>query len=208
MVRRPVLFSLAGVALLGVVAALVVLGQDRPEFTTRSSRAWVSASIGVSWTRRGAVGAEGLLREADMAMYRAKEHGRGAVALFDDLDRDPPWLDRAKVEHGAKVFRRYGVDVFKFAGAITLEGYSEASVAKPLALTGAYAGTSTRHRFLETAAFWIAVSEPAGLERGAAGRASAVRVRVMHVFVRRRLLSHPCSCRRWAIARPSPTSRR
>ena len=68
---------------------------------------------------------------------------------------------------GARAFRRYGTAVFRFAGAITLEGYAENSVAKPLALTGAYAGSSTRRRFLETVAFWIAVSEPGGLLRGA-----------------------------------------
>ncbi len=113
------------------------------------------------------------------------------AALFADLDDDPPWLDRARLAHGATVFRRYGADVFRFAGAITLAAYAENSVAKPLALTGAYAGGSTRKRFLETCAFWIAVSEPGGLDRGAAGRASALRVRMMHVFVRRRLLAHP-----------------
>ena len=112
-------------------------------------------------------------------------------ALFADLDHDPDWVDHALVERGAKAFRRYGVAMFRFAGAITLEGYAESSVAKPLALTGMYAGASTRRRFLETVAFWIAVSEPGGLARGAAGRASALRVRVMHVFVRRKLLAHP-----------------
>ena len=112
-------------------------------------------------------------------------------ALFADLDEDPPWVDRAIVERGARAFRRYGTAVFRFAGAITLEGYAENSVAKPLALTGAYAGSSTRRRFLETVAFWIAVSEPGGLLRGAPGRASALRVRVMHVFVRKKLLAHP-----------------
>ena len=111
-------------------------------------------------------------------------------ALLADVDTDPPWLDWAEVERGARVFRRFGVDVFRFAGAITLEGYAEASVAKPLALTGAYAGATTRRRFLETVAFWIAVSEPSGLRPGAAGHASALRVRVMHVFVRSRLASH------------------
>lgn len=112
-------------------------------------------------------------------------------ALFADLDHDPAWVDHALVERGAKAFRRYGVAMFRFAGAITLEGYAESSVAKPLALTGMYAGASTRRRFLETVAFWIAVSEPGGVARGAAGRASALRVRVMHVFVRRKLLAHP-----------------
>ncbi len=111
--------------------------------------------------------------------------------LFADIERDPDWLDWARVEHGARVFRRYGTDMFRFAGAITLEGYAENSVAKPLALTGAYAGSSTRRRFLETASFWIDVSEPDGLRSGGAGRAVALRVRMMHVFVRRRLIAHP-----------------
>jgi len=113
------------------------------------------------------------------------------LALFEDIERDPEWLDPERIELGARVFRRYGTAVFRFAGAITLEGYSESSVAKPLVLTGAYAGGSTKKRFLETAAFWIAVSEPGGLAPSAPGRASALRVRVMHVFVRKRLLAHP-----------------
>jgi hypothetical protein len=111
--------------------------------------------------------------------------------LFADVERDPDWLHWPTVERGARAFRRYGTSVFRFAGAITLEGYNENSVAKPLALTGAYTGASTKRRFLETAAFWIAVSEPGGLRPGAPGRASALRVRVMHVFVRRKLLAHP-----------------
>jgi hypothetical protein len=113
------------------------------------------------------------------------------VRLFADIEQDPAWVDPELVAHGAKVFRRYGTAVFEFAGAVTLEAYSESSVAKPLILTGAYAGSSTRHRFLETAAFWIATSEPGGLDPGAPGRASALRVRIMHVFVRKRLMAHP-----------------
>jgi hypothetical protein len=113
------------------------------------------------------------------------------LRLFEDIESPPAWVDPALVELGARVFRRWGTAVFRFAGSITLEAYSESSVAKPLALTGAYAGESTRNRFLETAAFWIAVSEPGGLLAGAPGRASALQVRIMHVFVRNRLLDHP-----------------
>lgn len=112
-------------------------------------------------------------------------------ALFADLETAPAWLDWAIVERGAQAFRRYGTSVFRFAGAITLEGYAESSVAKPLALTGAYAGDTARKRFLETVAFWIAVSEPGGLRAGAPGLASALRVRMMHVFVRRKVAAHP-----------------
>ncbi len=110
--------------------------------------------------------------------------------LFEDLDRSPEWMNPEKVALGAKVFRRYGSSVFHFAGAITLAAYSENSVAKPLALTGAYAGASTKNRFLETASFWIEVSEPNGLDRYAPGFQAALRVRIMHVFVRRKLLAH------------------
>ena len=113
------------------------------------------------------------------------------VALLADVEQDPAWVDWELVEQGARVFRRWSTDVFRFAGAITLAAYSESSVAKPLALTGAYAGAKAKHRFLETAAFWIAVSDPGGLRPGAGGRLASLRVRVMHVFVRQRLLAHP-----------------
>jgi hypothetical protein len=130
-----------------------------------------------------------LLDEA-LASGVGGDHPASLRALFADLERDPAWLDRELVERGARAFRRYGTAMFRFAGSITLEGYSESSVAKPLALTGGYVGGSTRHRFLETCAFWIAVSEPGGLRPGAAGLASALRVRAMHVFVRRKIAAH------------------
>jgi hypothetical protein len=139
---------------------------------------------------------------------RALDHGVSSidappaslVAMLEDIERDPEWLDWDRVEHGARVFRRFGPAVFRFAGALTMNAYSESSVAKPLALTGGYAGDKARHRFMETVAFWIAVSEPGGLRPFAQGRASALRVRVMHVFVRKRLSKHPeWNLRAWGV---------
>ena len=137
----------------------------------------------------------------DEALRVGAENVPGAppslLALFADLDRDPDWVDRALVEEGARVFRRYGPELFRLAGTVTLEAYSESSVAKPLALSGAYGGASAKHRFLDTIAFWIAVAEPGGMSRGAKGREAALRVRIMHVFVRARLRTH----REWDVAR-------
>jgi hypothetical protein len=134
----------------------------------------------------------------------ALSHGVDAVAaapaslrrLFEELEKPPAWLDPAQVALGARTFRRFGTHMFSFAGAITLEGYRESSVAKPLAFTGAYTGESANRRFLETASFWVDVSTPDALAPGGRGRATALRVRLMHVFVRRRLLAHP----RWDLA--------
>jgi hypothetical protein len=71
---------------------------------------------------------------------RAIEHGIDAVPdapdsmrrLFDEFEMPPPWLDAELVERGARVFRRWGTAVFKFATASTLEMYAESSIAPPL----------------------------------------------------------------------------
>lgn len=138
-------------------------------------------------------------QKAGRAMVdQALEHGVASVAdapaslkrLFAELETPPAWLDWKLVDRGAKVFRRYGPHLFSFAGAITLEGYLENSVAKPLAFTGAYNGESANRRFLETTAFWVDVSSDDGLRQGGAGLKTALRVRLMHVFVRKGLLNH------------------
>jgi hypothetical protein len=140
--------------------------------------------------------------EGRRLLDRALEHGIASIPdapgsmikLFDEFERDPEWLDRERVELGARVFRRYGTSVFSFATTSTLEMYSENSITKPLSLSGGYAGDTAHKRQLETVRFWIDVSEPGGLDKGppvARGRATAMRVRIMHVFIRRRLLKHP-----------------
>ena len=83
---------------------------------------------------------------------QAIERGVGTVAdapvslarLFEDLEQEPDWVDPELVERGAKAFRRYGPAVFSVAGATTLLGYTESSIAKPLALTCAYIRASRR----------------------------------------------------------------
>jgi len=135
---------------------------------------------------------------------QAIERGVGTVSdapvalarLFEDLEQEPDWVDLELVERGAKAFRRYGPAVFSLAGATTLLGYTESSIAKPLALTGAYIGESARRRHMETARFWIDISEPGALRPGGRGRATAIRVRVMHAAVRRRVIDH----REWDVA--------
>jgi hypothetical protein len=112
------------------------------------------------------------------------------IELFADLDDDPVWVDRELVEQGAKAFRRYGPAVFSLAGAATLVGYTENSIAKPLSLTGAYTGDTAIRRHMQTARFWIDISDPGGLGRGGRGRATAMRVRAMHAVVRRKVLVH------------------
>jgi hypothetical protein len=123
--------------------------------------------------------------------------------LFDEFERTPKWLDRDRVEQGAAMFRRYGPAVFSFAGVKTLLSYTESSIVKPLAFTGAYAGESALNRFMVTARFRIDTSEPGELAPGGAGRETAARVRIMPKVLRRRLLARP----EWDLeARGTPIS--
>ncbi|KAA0080077.1 DUF2236 domain-containing protein [Mycolicibacterium sp. P9-64] len=113
------------------------------------------------------------------------------VKLFEELEVDPPWVDHDLVERGAFLFRRFGPSVFSFNGVSTLLAYTEDPIVKPLSMTGKYAGDAALNRFMETARFWIDVSDPGGTKPGAPGRATAMRVRIMHVFLRQRITHHP-----------------
>lgn len=48
----------------------------------------VGASVGVALSQRGAADADALLQEADAALYRAKQTGRGRVVVFDAQMRE------------------------------------------------------------------------------------------------------------------------
>ncbi|WP_345496240.1 oxygenase MpaB family protein [Nocardia callitridis] len=122
-------------------------------------------------------------------------------ALFAEFESVPDWVRPELVEQGAAIWRRWGTMLFSFAGAETLEMYTEAAVATPLSLAGGYAGASALRRFLETTRFWIDVSQPGALlTPGSAGRATALKVRVMHVSVRARVSEHPeWDTERWGL---------
>lgn len=123
------------------------------------------------------------------------------AALFAEFEAVPDWVDRDLVEQGAAIWRRWGRTLFNVAGAETLEMYTESAVALPLSLTGGYAGDNALRRFLETTRFWMDVSEPGALfTLGSPGRQTAMRVRVMHVSVRRRVSDHPeWDADRWGL---------
>lgn len=59
---------------------------------------YLSASIGIALAAPGAERPEGLLRDADAAMYRAKERGKGRWELFDEVMRATA-LERLETEN-------------------------------------------------------------------------------------------------------------
>jgi len=141
----------------------------------------------------------GYVRDTRKLVDQALEHGIGSVpnapaelaALFEHLDAEPDWLDWDRVERGALLARRYGLDAFYYYGLISLEGYRTEMIYKPLVLTGSYTGGTAFGRYLETCRFWLDTSEPGALRQGGAGRRTAVTIRVMHSMIRRKVGRHP-----------------
>jgi diguanylate cyclase (GGDEF)-like protein len=78
----------------GLVEALGVCERIRDAlaspFALRGGEVFTSVSIGVALSERGhgSIGAEALIREADTAMYQAKDAGRNQIAVYDRSMRD------------------------------------------------------------------------------------------------------------------------
>jgi diguanylate cyclase (GGDEF)-like protein/PAS domain S-box-containing protein len=64
-----------------------ILAQLEEPFVVRDTEAYVSASIGIALATDATGSAEKLLADADLAMYRAKERGKGVLELFDEALR-------------------------------------------------------------------------------------------------------------------------
>ncbi|WP_273377505.1 putative bifunctional diguanylate cyclase/phosphodiesterase [Symbiobacterium thermophilum] len=68
------------------VAESLLRAVQQEEFRVKGRSVTMTASIGVTFFPDHGLTAEALVAQADMAMYRAKESGRNAVAVFDGTD--------------------------------------------------------------------------------------------------------------------------
>ncbi|WP_433197300.1 oxygenase MpaB family protein [Nocardia sp. CA-107356] len=106
------------------------------------------------------------------------------VALFQQVEADPYWLDRTKIDRGARVVERTsvwgGIAMGMFA---LMGGYLASRADKTLVGTGDLDAMAPR-RLAETTQWWLDVTTPGGLQRNQVGYKSVLRVRLMHALVR------------------------
>ncbi|WP_433681785.1 oxygenase MpaB family protein [Nocardia sp. CA-119907] len=106
------------------------------------------------------------------------------VAFFGQVEADPYWLDRIKIDRGARVVERTsvwgGIAMGMFA---LMGGYLASRADKTLVGTGDLDAMAPR-RLAETTQWWLDVTTPGGLERNQVGYKSVLRVRLMHALVR------------------------
>lgn len=106
------------------------------------------------------------------------------LALFEQVEGDPYWLDRSKVDRGARVVGRTsvwgGIAMGMFA---LMGGYLASRADKTLVGTGDLNAMAPR-RLAETTQWWLDVTTPGGLQHNQIGYQSVLRVRLMHALVR------------------------
>ena len=113
------------------------------------------------------------------------------VALFEHVDHVPDWVDWDQLERGAIAYWRSGF----FTGlalqcASLAAGYQSSSAIMPLIITGRLVARAERRK-QETGRWVLQASRPGGMRRFEQGFAYTVRVRLVHAFVRRKLMQMP-----------------
>lgn len=96
----------------------------------------------------------------------------------------PDWVDFDLIRRGARALRRMGPDSHEILmNGSLLGGYQSTAVTEPLARSGRLQGSDALKRMGETGSWWLAVTEPGGLDRYAEGWRLSVHVRIMHSFI-------------------------
>lgn len=130
-------------------------------------------------------------------LNKALEEGIGAVegaapplvALFEQLDAIPDWVDWDQLHRGAIAYFRPGklVSLTLTCAAIAAGNYGY-GVTRPQALTGRFEDKA-KARANETFRWLLAATEPGGMKRDKEGFKLTARVRVLHAFVRHMVTS-------------------
>ena len=155
----------------------------------------------VQWMHRSG------FQQAKALFDRALEHGIASVgnppaplrAFFEEVEAVPVWLDREALSRACAVADRaaLGHNYVLFSVSL-LAGYLSAGITKTLVATGELEKMAAR-RIGETSKFLEDIYRSRTLERGSDGFKSTIRVRLMHAFVRHKLLRSGWECDRWGV---------
>ncbi|QFU94543.1 oxygenase MpaB family protein [Amycolatopsis sp. YIM 10] len=111
--------------------------------------------------------------------------------FFRTVEATPFWVDHARIERGARAIVRTGLlGLFPLGDMALMGGYLASRATKSLVGTGAIEHRATK-RLVETATWWIEVTNPGALRPGAEGYAAAIRVRLVHAHVRAAMNRRP-----------------
>ncbi|MPY79187.1 MAG: DUF2236 domain-containing protein [Actinophytocola sp.] len=104
--------------------------------------------------------------------------------FFRDVEATPYWVDFDRIDNGARSIIRTGLlGMFPLGDMSLMGGYLASRAVKTLVSTGDLEHTAAR-RLAETASWWIDVTTPGSLRPQGEGMRAALRIRLVHAFVR------------------------
>lgn len=111
------------------------------------------------------------------------------VALTAQLEAVPNYVDFEQIDRGAAAFSRHAREAgISLSTTSLVSGYNNPAASKPLIVTGRFSEMAPI-RAIETSMWVFTVARPGGLHRRSEGYKRTVRVRMIHAFVRRHILS-------------------
>ena len=113
------------------------------------------------------------------------------VALFDQLDHPPAWVDHAQLRRGSIAYFRGGPLVsFAFTCAVIAGSEQAYGISRSVVFTGRL-DTKAYVRAKETTRWLVAAARPDGMLRHSEGFKLTVQVRILHAMVRRTISRSP-----------------
>ncbi|MQA61013.1 MAG: DUF2236 domain-containing protein [Actinophytocola sp.] len=104
--------------------------------------------------------------------------------FFRDVETTPYWVDFDRIDRGARSITRTGLlGMFPLGDMSLMGGYLASRAVKTLIGTGDLEHAAAR-RLAETASWWIDITTPGSLRPGGEGVRSALRIRLVHAYVR------------------------
>ena len=147
------------------------------------------------------------MREGRALVERALERGLDDIpnpppplrAFFEEIEVVPVWLDRKTLARACRVPLRatLGHNYVLFSISL-LAGYLSSGITKTLAATGELEAMAPR-RVAETSQFIESLYASRTLDRDSEGFKNTIRVRLMHAFVRDKLLRSGWDTSRWGM---------
>ncbi len=110
-------------------------------------------------------------------------------ALAAQVEATPAYVNFEQIDRGAAAFSRNAREAgIALSTTSLVSGYNNSSASKPLIVTGRFSEMAPV-RAIETSMWVFSVGRPGGLHRDSEGFKRTIRVRMIHAFVRRHILS-------------------
>jgi ER-bound oxygenase mpaB/B'/Rubber oxygenase, catalytic domain len=175
--------------------AVETFGRERVDLTVDHIWSWdelATAWLDESRTLPAGAGRTMLDQASTRGIDTVENAPSSLVALFEQLDRVPDWVDYDQLDRGAIAYWRAGwtLTTFAYATGVFVKGYGSWIATRAPFFTGRLEQMSYR-RLRETLLWFIRSIRPGGLQRFSPGFALTVRVRLLHTVVSQALARSP-----------------